>query len=546
MVFLAQKHVSIPTKDLVSWMFDNAGMRYDWDKPIYIDAKNPTRSISAKQARSIIRKLVAGFRAAGLERGDCVCLHGFNDVNYPMVVLGVIAAGGVFTGTNPAYTQHELIHNIKIAKVKYLISEPEIFEPLLAAGKECHIPTENIWVFDNSGQQLPKGFCSWTTLMQHGEQDWVCFDDEEMSKNTTAARLFSSGTTGLPKAAMLSHHNLIAEHTLVVEIVPCPHERSRILCMPMFHAAIFPSAHTACLREGATGYVLRRFELEYFLASIEKYRISDLGIVPPIVIATIMSPITNKYSLRSVRAATCGAAPLGKEPQGRFEALLADGAPFTQVWGMTETSCIATRIAYPERDSTGSVGRFLPNLDAKLIDDDGKDITGYDVQGEICLRGPTVTNGYFENPKANTDSFDSEGFFKTGDIGFCDGKSKLWYIIDRKKELIKVRGFQVAPPEIEAILLSHPHIVDAAVIGVQFDRHETEFPRAYVVRRPSPEGAKLTEEEVINYTRSRLASFKRLTGGVRFMEAIPKNASGKILKRILREEAKLDLLRPSL
>lgn len=173
----------------------------------------------------------------------------------------------------------------------------------------------------------------------------------------------------------------------------------------------------------------------------------------------------------------------------------------------------------------------------RLIDDDGKDISAYDVRGEICVLGPTVTPGYFENPKANTESFDAEGWYKTGDIGYCDAKTKKWYIVDRKKELIKVSGFQVAPPELEAVLLSHPQIIDAAVIGIPVQGKEGEQPRAYVVRRSGKEGDALTEQAIKEYSGSRLAKFKALTGGVKFLDAIPKNASGKILKRVLREEA---------
>jgi acyl-CoA synthetase (AMP-forming)/AMP-acid ligase II len=145
-----------------------------------------------------------------------------------MLVLGIIAAGGVFAGTNPSYTQFELSHNIKTSKTKFLITEPEMLEPIIAAAKECNIPTSNIWIFDVHGQEIPKGFRSWTTLLQHGEQDWVRFNDLETAKNTTAARLFSSGTTGLPKAAELSHHNLVAQHTLVFEARVRPYN----VCLP--------------------------------------------------------------------------------------------------------------------------------------------------------------------------------------------------------------------------------------------------------------------------------------------------------------------------
>lgn len=311
---------------------------------------------------------------------------------------------------------------------------------------------------------------------------------------------------------------------------------------------------------------MRRFELELFLRSVEKYKVTEMPTVPAIALAILTSPYSRtRPFFKSIRHATCGAAPLDKGVQTRLLELMGDGAKFTQVWGMTETSCIVTMFSCSESDDTGSVGRLIPNLEVKyvsprlffffvlfcrftctdisyrLIDDNGNDISAYGVRGEICVRGPTVTPGYFENPQANASSFDEEGYFKTGDIGYCDEATKKWYIVDRKKELIKVRGFQVAPAELEAVLLSHPHIVDAAVIGVSFPGVDGERPRAYVVRRPGSEGARLTEDEVKEYLRNRLASYKALTGGVRFVDIIAKNASGKILKGKLRQESDREL-----
>ena len=174
------------------------------------------------------------------------------------------------------------------------------------------------------------------------------------------------------------------------------------------------------------------------------------------------------------------------------------------------------------------------------MNDNDEDITDYNVTGEICVRGPTVILGYLNSPNDNQ-ICDSDGFYHTGDVGYCDRSSKLWYIVDRKKELIKVRAWQVAPPELEAVLLSHPQIVDAAVIGIQFSRDESQLPRAYVVRRPGPDGNSLTEDEVKDFMKGKLAEYKRLDGGVRFVDAIPKSASGKILKRLLRDEAKREI-----
>jgi len=342
----------------------------------------------------------------------------------------------------------------------------------------------------------------------------------------------------------MSHYNFIAQHELIWEGPEAQRgfEEIYLFPLPMFHAAIAPRAHTGTFKKGDKTYIMRRFDLEQFLANIEKYGVTGLSVVPPMAIAIIMSPLNQQYSLKSIKWSSSGAAPMGPETQARLQGLLDKDAPLTQVWGMTESSCIATRFEYPETDTTGSIGRTIPNVDMKLVDDNGKDLGEvYDTRGEMCLRGPTIVPGYHNNPKANAESFDTDGFYHTGDIGYCDSKTKLWYIVDRKKELIKVRAFQVAPPEIETILLDHPNIVDCAVIGVEFKQpgqEPTELPRAYVVRRPGTKEEDLTEEMVKEYVKPKLARYKWLEGGVRFVEVVPKSANGKILKRILREEAK--------
>lgn len=229
MVFKQSDELKVPAKDITSWYFDNP--KVDDDKPVYIDVQNPKRHYTFGQARSTIRKLVAGFRKAGLKKGDVVCLHSFNDINYPILVNGIVAFGGMYAGTNPSYQPYELSHAIKAANIKMIIVEPEILKHALKAADDAGIPRERVMIFDNrQGQQVPEGFKSWKTLMEHGEEDWERWDDVEKSKNTTAARMFSSGTTGLPKAAMLSHYNLIAQHVQINEWHPKPYEVRRQAC----------------------------------------------------------------------------------------------------------------------------------------------------------------------------------------------------------------------------------------------------------------------------------------------------------------------------
>lgn len=384
---------------------------------------------------------------------------------------------------------------------------------------------------------------SWHTLLEHGSEDWIRFDDLSTAQNTTAMLLFSSGTTGLPKAAMLSHYNLIAEHTIAWEneALARPYQIRHLASLPFFHAAMAPFVHTSTLRAGIQHFIMRRFTPQAYTANITRYGITDIMLVPPMVVALIAYPGANAASLESLRTVLAGAAPLDASAQRRLAEKLPQHATFTQLWAMSETSCLASVFPHGERDLTASIGRFLPNLDVKLVDDDGTDVTAANVRGELCIRGPTVVRGYFENPEANKRDWDEDGYFHTGDILYRDGHSGLWYIVDRKKELIKVRGFQVAPPEIEGVLLKHPGIADAAVIGVSDVVNQSELPRAYIVRKPGAMGNALHENDVKEWVRNRLAKYKALDGGVAFVDAIPKTASGKILKRVLRERAKIEM-----
>jgi 4-coumarate--CoA ligase len=282
---------------------------------------------------------------------------------------------------------------------------------------------------------------------------------------------------------------------------------------------------------------MRRYDPGTFLEMCAKHSITDLTLVPPQVISLLAHPLPaskKRELLKSVRLAYGGAAPLDAVTQSKFQELMQRGSPFTQVMGMTETTCFASLLPYPEDDDTGSVGRFLPNLDVKLLGDDGNELCGYSQPGELAIRGPSITEGYVGVPRER--DFDAEGYLRTGDILYQDAKTKLWYIVDRKKEMIKVRGFQVAPKELEGVLLEHAGIADAAVIGVKGPDGD-ERPRAYVVRKKDVE---VSEGDVEKWIEGKLARYKWLSGGVQFVDAIPKSPSGKILKRVLRDNLTME------
>lgn len=475
-------------------------------------------------------------------------IHSFNSIYYPILVLGIIGAGCIYTGTNPSYTPAELDHAMRASGAKFLISEPELLPSLLAAaGKQGNLlPRSKIRVLDSTDEQrgkIPQGFSSWRELLQHGEEDWVSFDDEETSRNTTAMLCFSSGTTGLPKAAQISHFNLVAQHTLAFEYQRRPYAIRRLVFLPMFHLSTAPMCHTSPLRSGHVQFVMRRWDIDAVLSHIPTYGITDLVIVPPMVVALVSHPMPTaekKQRFKNLKWAIAGAAPLDRDMQARCQTLFPPGI-FTQIWAMTETTCLASVFPYGEADDTGSVGRFLPNLDIKLLDDDGADVTAYGIRGELAIRGPTVIRGYVDVPRSR--DFDAEGYFRTGDILWGDADTGKWYIVDRKKELIKVRGFQVAPAELEGVILQHPMVLDAAVVGVPSPETGSEMPRAYVVRRSGADGEALRERDVEVWVEERLAKYKRLEGGVRFVGVgeIPKTASGKIKKKDMREMVRREM-----
>ncbi|ETN44838.1 uncharacterized protein HMPREF1541_09713 [Cyphellophora europaea CBS 101466] len=542
----------ISNKDVVSFTFDDPD--YDTNRPVLIDPVNPAVYYTHTTSRRLVRQLIAGLYAAGLQKGDTVCVHSFNSLTYPLLILAIIGAGGLSVGTNPSYTRHELSHGVKVAKVKWVFAEPEILSNMTTALNENGIAVgQRLFVFDTvEGQKVPEGsgLKSWRTLLEYGEKDWITFDNEEISRETVAQLYYTSGTTGLPKCAQTTHRNLVAEHQMFYEAWPRSYRYRVILCMPFFHVGILPQVLVSAIKEGREAYVMRRFELENYLRYTKKYQITETFMVPPMVVSIVMSGFADEksktykpeFSMRSVKNGTVGAAPLDGSMQKRFQALLSPGATFGQVWGMTETTSMAAIVPWDVsrkqsagkmENAWGNVGRPLPCNKMKLIDEHGKDVTDQG-RGELCVKGPTVVKGYFENAKATQESWDSEGFFKTGDVLRLDKETGLLFVEERVKELIKVRGFQVAPAELEGVLLSHADIIDAAVIGKKLE-NDAEAPKAFVVKR---RGSSLTADDIQAHMKERLARYKQLEGGIQFVESIPKLPSGKILKRVLREAEK--------
>src|SRR5438105_767656 len=325
---------------------------------------------------------------------------------------------------------------------------------------------------------------------------------------------------------MLTHYNLVA-NMCQMDGLDYFHRDDKLLCvLPLFHIYGLVVVLNMGLHLGTTTVMMPRFDLEQFLSLIQKYRVTLSHIVPPIVLKLAKDPIVDDYDLSSLKMIFSGAAPLGAELTRECAARL--GCDIVQGYGMTETSP-CTHVSTPELNKAGSVGVCVPNTECKVVSVETGEELSVGERGEICVRGPQVMKGYLNCPEATARTIDADGWLHTGDVGYADDEG-YFHIVDRAKELIKYKGFQVAPAELEALLLTHPSVADAAVIPSP-DEEAGEVPKAFVVVRA---GHRMTEAEVLSFVAAHVAPYKKVRR-VEFVAQIPKSPSGKILRRLLVE-----------
>ncbi|MBD0707245.1 MULTISPECIES: AMP-binding protein [unclassified Streptomyces] len=494
------------------------------DTPALIDGATGF-TLTYGQVDAFHRTVAAGLAEAGVRKGDVLALHSPNTVLFPVAFYAATRAGAAVTTVHPLATAEEFAKQLRDSAARWIVT----VSPLLPAARAAAALAggiREIFVCDQppEGDPVPslQSFLGCTAPVP----ETVLDPAEDL-----AALPYSSGTTGVPKGVMLTHASIATNLAQLEPVIPMGPGDRILAILPFFHIYGLTALMNAPLRRGATVVVLPRFELGTFLGAIQEHRIKGLYVAPPIVLALAKHPSVADYDLSSLEYVVSAAAPLDAALAAACSARLGL-PPVLQAYGMTELSPGTHAVPRDAQDPPpGTVGRLLPSTEMRILrlDDPARDAEP-GAEGEIAIRGPQVMKGYLGRPEATAAMIDADGWLHTGDVGRVDADGWL-FVVDRVKELIKYKGFQVAPAELEALLLTHEGVADAAVIGV-VDADGTEIPKAFVVRQDSAPG--LTAEDLMAYVAARVSPYKKIRA-VAFVDGVPRAASGKILRRELRD-----------
>ena len=484
------------------------------DRPALIDGPSG-RTYTYAQLSGAIHAFAGGLQARGLGPGSTIALMSPNIPEFAIVFHGAAVAGVAVSTINPTYTAEEVNFQLKDSDSRLLITVAMFAETALRAAQDSNV--DEVLIIGDP----PEGLASFTTVMG-APISQVPVDPSEQ----IVVLPYSSGTTGFPKGVMLTHTNLVANLVQCEGALAVEDGEIVLAILPFFHIYGMQVLMNFFLSQGSTIVTVPRFDLQQSLELIQQHRITRLFAVPPIVLALAKHPMVDDYDLSSLKQVFSGAAPLGadlaQEAASRIDCEVVQG------YGMTEMSPVS-HVTRMGDFKPGTCGVTVANTECRIVDAEGGEDQDVGAVGELWVRGPQVMKGYLNNPEATAATIDADGWLHTGDVAFIDEDGHMT-IVDRVKELIKYKGFQIAPAELEALLLTHPKIADAAVIGVP-DEEAGERPRAFIVPRPD---AEISAEEITAFTGEHVATYKVIHDVV-FTTEIPKSASGKILRRLLRD-----------
>lgn len=533
--------VKLVDMDLLKYLFSNPN-NCPPDKPIYCDAvTGECRTYADILHRT--KCLVTGLRELGVREGDVVALFSPNTIDYAIQCYAILGAGAIVSPANYASTANELHNQLQTAVATFLIAHSSLLE---VAGQAVQ-GTSVRKLIQANGQNNKQATIE--QLVSKSEPGHLFAIPPHEAETRLAFLCFSSGTTGVSKGVMTSHKNMTSNVQQWLQVSPdnWSGKSTFVGFLPFSH--IYGLNYFLCtsMISGSTVAVIARFELDLYLRTVEKYKANVLVLVPPVVLLLVKDERVTSYNLKHVKRLLSAAAPLSVElriaVEARFRALGVEIDCF-QAWGLTETSPFATIVPEERIDKKESVGCVAPNMRMRLVDPETlQDVEETDRPGEIWCKGPNVARGYYRNEQATRDGFAQSGWFRTGDIGTVDADG-YFQILDRIKEMIKYKGLQVIPSELEGKLLEHPFVDDAGVIGVFMEEQATEVPLAFVVLSPAakPAGQATVVENIHEWLNARVANHKRLRGGIHIVKWIPKSPSGKLLRRELREMVKTSRL----
>ncbi len=449
----------------------------------------------------------------GIQKGDRVAILSANVPEYVVAFQGIAQAGAVVTTLNPLYKQRELLHQLEDCDATAIFTMRFLQTPVQSLRE--HLPNmKHVWALEDV----------WELAKESApEPRFVEIDPQ----TDLVALPYSSGTTGLPKGVMISHSNLVAN---VRQGLNTGYTNSYCVYLdflPFFHIyglTVLVAGGFVC---GATQVIMPRFDSQVCLDLVQRYKITNMFVVPPALLALANFPEREKFDTSTLEFIISGAAPLAPEIGQRAQSVY--GCTVVQGYGMTETSAISN-VSPPNRIKPASVGPPIPDTIEKVVSVEDDRELGPGETGEILIHGPQIMRGYWNQPEETAETITQDGWLRTGDIAQADEEGYV-YIVDRKKELIKYKGYQVPPAELEALLMEHPAVGDAAVIPKP-DPESGEIPKAFVILKPTEEA---TAEDIIQFVADRVAPYKKLRE-VEFVDAIPKSLSGKILRRDLIEQ----------
>ncbi|CAG8450614.1 12755_t:CDS:10, partial [Cetraspora pellucida] len=526
--------IKVPEVGIYQYVTSNPNKIPD-DKTIYVDGITG-KSYTFGEFKHESKKFAAGLQdKLGFKRGDVLAIFSSNQIDYPIILFGTIAAGGKVTMANPKYkTIEELIYHLTDPGASFLIVDPEFFEAAIEASIKAKIPASKILLF---GDKEIKGYKPYRSILTcDREIEPINYTPEE-AKSTTAYIVYSSGTTGKPKGVERTHTNVVAGLIQLITLDSKLGPHSTTMGITQFcHGYALDHILHATLIYGATTIIHSSFNLGTICESIQKYKINHICAAPSFIHELVNDPLAQNFDLSSVDRIISTAVRLDDNLERKFHEMFK--IQIIEAYGSTEIGCVLRPPDTIKNAAPGSIGILSPNMKAKILSEDGREL-GYNEPGELWVHGLNIMKGYFNHKEATDVVIDKDGFFSTGDIVSIDEKGN-YFIFNRKADLINYKGFQVIPFELELILLTHDAVTDAVVLGYYSEKEATEIPIAYVVIKNLYEQSQSLAREIQSFVDEKVAPHKKLRGGILFIDKIPKSETGKILKLDLKEKLKND------